>query len=305
MESGELPPAVAKAAIPEPIVSFTPGRRTLPTVHHRQWGNLVLDLIDRQTTSRLFLLWLVMVLLCGVLYWVACLAHHSGWFKNYGLLENGVPIKPDFAGLLSAIYFSFSTATSVGYGDVLPRGIARPIAMIEAVSALLIFGAVVAKFVSRRQDELMREIHRVTFEERLDRVQTNLHMVLSELQALAAMCDEGAPPLLRLSARLESAAMVFSGELRAVHDLLYRPQLEPIEPVLAAILASLAASLRALVEVLSCLPGGFRRSGTLDSTLATLAALADDICSECVPRVYAPSLRSWMDRVQALSREIV
>ena len=78
-------------------------------------------------------------------------------------------------------------ATSVGYGDVVPVGATRVLAIAEAVTGLLVFGAVVAKFVSRRQDTIVREIHRVTFEERLDRVQTNLHLVLSELQAIATM----------------------------------------------------------------------------------------------------------------------
>jgi len=38
-------------------------------------------------------------------------------------------------------------------------------------------------------------------------------------------------------ARVEGAAMIFVGELYAVHDLLYRPQLAPDEAVLEAILA--------------------------------------------------------------------
>lgn len=76
-------------------------------------------------------------------------------------------------------------ATPVGYGDLAPVGIARAVGIAEAVAGLLLFGAVVSKFVSRRQEELVREIHRVTFEERLDRAQTSLHLVLSELQAIA------------------------------------------------------------------------------------------------------------------------
>ena len=62
------------------------------------------------------------------------------------------------------------------------------IAVVEAITALLVFGAVVAKFVSHRQEELVTEIHRVTFEERLDRVEANLHMVISELLAITSMC---------------------------------------------------------------------------------------------------------------------
>jgi hypothetical protein len=38
------------------------------------------------------------------------------------------------------------------------------LSIFEAVTGLLIFGALVAKFVSRRQDELVRDIYNVTFE---------------------------------------------------------------------------------------------------------------------------------------------
>ena len=65
------------------------------------------------------------------------------------------------------------------------------------------FGALVAKFVSRRQDELVRDIYNVTFENRLDRVQTNLHLVLSELQSISTLCDEGVIQPQRVGARLE------------------------------------------------------------------------------------------------------
>ena len=120
---------------------------------------------------------------------------------------------------------------------------ARVAAVGEAVTGLLIFGAVVAKFVSRRQDEVVREIHRVTFDERIDRIQTNFHMLLSELQAIAMMYDDGAATPERINARLESATLVFAAELRTVHYLLYRPAQAPEEPVLAGILASLASAL--------------------------------------------------------------
>ena len=117
-------------------------------------------------------------------------------------------ICPDLHGFASAVYFSFVTATSIGYGDIVPLGGARVIAVAEAIIALLIFGAVVAKFVSHRQEELVSEIHRVTFEERLDRVETNLHTVISEILAITAMCEAKAP-LNRVSIRLESAVILF------------------------------------------------------------------------------------------------
>jgi hypothetical protein len=264
----------------------------------RRWGGVLVDLIERQSTSRLFLMWLGMIAVCSIAYWL------SGLTTHHGLLSGGQRMDVNLRSFGTAVYFSFVTATSVGYGDVVPIGAVRILAITEAVAGLLIFGAVVAKFVSRRQDELVREIHRVTFEERLDRVQTNLHLVLSEMQAIAAMCDDGKSQPERAGARLESVTLVFAGELRAIHDLLYRPQWAPEEAILGAILASLAAALHELREVLACLPATFPRTATLQSTLATLTRVADEICGDCVPHAYAPALRVWMDRVQETARSI-
>jgi rhodanese-related sulfurtransferase len=271
------------------------GRAVVP--QRPSWGNAVLEALERLSTSELFALWLGMVVACAVVYWLA----GAG---GCGLLAGGVPVAATPAGLATALYFSFVTATSVGYGDVLPTGPLRALAVAEAAAGLLAFGAVVAKLVSRRQDELVREIHRVTFEERLDRVQTNLHLVLSELQAIAAHCGSETLRPERLAVRLESAALVFAGELRSIHDLLYRPHRMPEEPLLAAILAGLTAALRALGEVLACLPPTVGRSATLEDARRQMVALASDICGHCVPREPGPALMTWMDRVQEAARQL-
>jgi hypothetical protein len=264
----------------------------------RQWEQAVLAWSDRQSTFQLFLAWLGMVVLCGVVYWLAGLPRH------HGLVAGGVPVDMSLRGLAIALYFSFVTATSVGYGDVVPVGAVRILAIAEAVTELFIFGAVVAKFVSRHQETLVQEIHRVTSEERLDQVQMYLHLVFSELQEIAVMCDEGKVSPKRIGARLESAVLVFAGELRVIHALLYRPQQAPEEAVLGAILANLAASLHELGGLLTCLPADFTRSPTLAEALGTVARLAEEICSECVPLVYAPALTQWMDRIQELAGTI-
>ena len=222
----------------------------------RQWGNAIVDAIDRRSTSQVFLIWLEIILGYAVFYWFATVIGIGD------LRDSGIPVGVGLRGIGAAIYFSFVTATSVGYGDVLPAGLMRAAAITEAVSGLLIFGAVIAKFVSRRQEELVLEIHRVTFEERLDRVQTNLHLVLSEIQTIYAICEEGTDAHPRAAVRLESASLVFAGELRAIHQLLYQPHRVIDESILGAILASLAASLRALSDLLSCLPEGMERSPT-------------------------------------------
>ena len=263
----------------------------------RRFDNSVLDLVHRRSTLQLFLLWMGMILLCGAGYWLGALA------GEHGLVEAGAPVGADLKGFASAIYFSFVTATSVGYGDIVPVGFARVLSVVEAISALLMFGAVIAKFVSRRQDELMSEIHRVTFEERLDRVQTNLHMVITDLLSITEMSEAGAS-LNGISARLDSASIIFQGEMRSIHDLLYQPRLIVEEGVLAAILANLASALTILSELLGRLPANFARSQPLQITLDSLTRLAEEICGDCLPFDYTPRLVFWMDRIQATAKSI-
>ena len=263
----------------------------------RRFDNSVLNLIKNRSALQLFLIWLGMILLSGAGYWLVALV------EKHGLVEAGTPVGTDLRGFGNALYFSFVTATSIGYGDILPVGIARVIAVAEAISALLIFGAVVAKFVSHRQEELVSEIHRLTFEERLDRVQTNLHMVISELLSIIAMCEAQRPPN-RIGTQLESAALIFNGEMRAIHDLLYQRQLVVEERVLAAILANLYSALMVLSELLQCLPATFVRSQVLTIVLDELTRLAGEICGNCVPHEYTPRLMFWMDRIQATAQRI-
>ena len=258
------------------------------------WGRVLVDTFEHATTGNLIALWLLTIVACAVLYWA--LAGTSS-----GLRTRDAMVGRSGHGFLSALYFSFVTATSVGFGDIVPLGIARAVAIAEAVLGLLVFGAVVSKLVSRRQEQVVREIHRLAFDDRLGRVQADLHMVLAELQSVAEMCGRPSIAEAQVRARVDSVSGICVGQLRTIHELLYRPESMPREDVLEGILASLALMLEQLRELLRCFTA---RSPYLDRNLASLSRLADDICSECVPRRYAPDLRNWMDQIQSLARQL-
>ena len=296
----ELEPEPA-AILPRPRLTVSSdgqiGRAPARVLPMRRGEKSMLDLVQQRSALQLFIVWIGMVLLSGTTYWLLALA------GQHGLVEAGSPLGVDFKSFTSALYFSFVTATSVGYGDIVPIGIARAIAVAEAVAALLIFGAVIAKFVSHRQDEMMSEIHRVTFEERLDRVQTNLHTVISELLSITAMCEADAS-LNTIGTRLDSSVIIFLTEMRSIHDLLYQPRLIVEEGVLSSILANLSSALTVLSELLQHLPPAFVRSEPLDVALENLTRLAGEICSNCVPHGYTPRLVFWMDRIQSTAATI-
>ena len=261
------------------------------------WSSF-LDLLASWSLERLVGFWLGMILVFGLVYWVAGIS--MGW----GLQAGNIAVKPDFEGLGTAIYFSFVTALSIGYGDVIPLGALRILAVAEGIAGLLIFGCVISKLVSRRQEELIAEIHRTTFEDRLDRVRTNLHLVFSDLGAVQQLqAEQGALPgqVLR---RLESTVRVFRGELQTVHDILYRSQVVPDEEALESLLANLVICLQSLVELNGSRPGNGGQSDALDRGLNAIGNLAREICGECVPRTYAPQLKESMDQIQELARKI-
>ena len=103
---------------------------------------------------------------------------------------------------------------------------------------------------------------------------------------------------------VEGAALLFQGELRTTHDLLYRPRLMLVEGVLASILAALASALSILSDALACLPPGIPRSNPMEIVLKNVTSLATDICGECVPHQYTPRLIFWMDRIHATAARI-
>ena len=240
--------------------------------------------------------WLAINLALGLVYWLI------SYLPGHGLREQGLPLGHGAAELLEAVYFSFVTGLSIGFGDIVPVGLVRVLAVLQGAACLLIFGVIISKLVSRRQDELIAEIHRIAFEDRLGRVRTNLHLVVKEIQEIAELCRDGSAPSSAVVTRIESAAAIFAGELRAVHDLLYRPQTAPGEDVLESILAHLDGGLREFGSLLACIAPDRRDSAALATNLRTIAGLAEEICGDCVPREHAPDLKLWMDRIQGRAR---
>jgi potassium channel LctB len=258
-----------------------------------------IDALADRSVAQLFNLWLAIVATCGFAYWLLVLVMPRSLSTSAGGVGSGAQ------ALWAALYFSAVTATSVGYGDIVPIGLARVVAIAESMAGLILFGCVVSKFVSRRQEQLIDDIHYIAFEERLGRVRTNLLLVRAELQATARLCEgqEMAPP--EAIARVESAAMVFVGELHAVHDLLFRPQQTPDETVLEGILAGLTSVFREFLELLSCVQARrAERTPALTTSVTVMARVAREICGDCVPREFAPALRTWMDQIQRMAGEV-
>jgi len=270
--------------------AFVSGLRAQP----RSW----IERLANLSYSGLIKRWFTMVGGLGLAYWLLPATHWGA------LRDAGISVEFTLRGLLAALYFSAVTATSVGFGDVVPTGVLRLLAVIEGAAGLLLFGCIVSKLVSARQEMLVEETHRTAFEDRLERVRTNLHLVLAELQTIAITHASEGTTSARALARLESVAMMLSGELRTIHALLYHPRQVPDEHTLEGLLAGLAADLRELADLVAAAPQARERSPLLGATLVKVRTLAGEVCGECVPRQYAPHLKVWMDRIQEYARTL-
>jgi len=289
---------VERGDVPLVVIDSAPARPRLPAAAVGR-GAAALAWVSRRSIGQLLGLWLTINVSCGVLYWLV------SFLPGNGLREPAQPMGHGAAALLEAVYFSFVTGLSIGFGDIVPVGAVRVLAVLQGGLCLLIFGAIISKLVSGRQEELTEEIHRIAFEDRLGRVRTNLHLVVSEIQEIAAQCAEGRATEAGVQTRIESATAIFTGELRTIHDLLYRPQSVPDEDVLESILAHLEGGLREFRHLLSCMNAERREAPALVTNVRVLARLANEICGDCVPREHAPHLKGWMDRIQNHARQLV
>jgi thioredoxin-dependent peroxiredoxin len=242
-----------------------------------------------QSLRLLFGIWLGTSALFALIYWL-----------GVGLVSGGEAVGADLSGLATAFGFSIAAALSSSYGDVSAAGWMRLAVLAETALGLLLFSALISKVLGSRQEQILGEVHRLAFENRLGRVRTNLHLVLSELSEIAGDCSNPAVPPRRLRTRIEGVAMIFAGEMQAVRDLIHGGPGGADGAALEALFACLTAGLEELSDLLTCLPTGQPRSGPLRRSLRRIAQLGADLCGTCSALPASPALQSWMDRVHRL-----
>ncbi len=105
----------------------------------------------------LFELWVTMIFLFAAVYLAITLVPGS-----HGI--QGIENLPIHIQVLDSLYFSAITSTTVGYGDLIPVGIARLFAAIEGFLGFFGVGLLTAKIVSHKQDMVLNHIQKVSFD---------------------------------------------------------------------------------------------------------------------------------------------
>lgn len=125
----------------------------------------------------LFSAWILLVLFFALLYFALSYVH--GAHSLSGLAE----LAP-LHRFGNALYFSVVTATTVGYGDILPLGFSKLLSAIESVSAFFVFGTFTAKILSQRSDIILDELHRFIYNTNTQHVRESLYIIRSDFNMI-------------------------------------------------------------------------------------------------------------------------
>ena len=106
-------------------------------------------LIETPTFRLYFLVFFLTIVLFGLIY--ASLPAHHGWEPQEA---------SDFwSHTWEGLYFSVVTITSLGYGDLQPKGLSRFLAGIEVILGLTLIGLMIAKLTSERVSHFISSIY--------------------------------------------------------------------------------------------------------------------------------------------------
>ena len=102
--------------------------------------------LDKATFPKILAIWFFITLLFGGMYhFLATDSAHLVYSIDHSKVEN----------LTDTIYFSFVAATTTGFGDIVPFGWFKIIAVVQVVIGLLLLAVVTSRLVSIKQDAML------------------------------------------------------------------------------------------------------------------------------------------------------
>lgn len=254
----------------------------------------VVRVVNSLTVRQWVGLWFAMILLCASTYWLGGL---TPW---PGLAQNGKAVRTDWYGFADCLYFSFVTATTVGYGDIVPQAIwARALAATEAMGGMVLVGAVISRLLSSQQEKLLQDTHDLAFNERLGRMQTSLHLLISEFQDLEALHIGGNVDRAKIEMRLSSGGTILLRDLRIVQELLHERSNHVGDASLEFLFVTLSGTLQAYLDALQVLKVDQTRN------IKQLAQVISGICSECMPSEISPELRTLIRQTESFAIQML
>ncbi len=130
---------------------------------------------DKVSYFHILLIWVVVIVLFGYIYFYLQNGNSFLFYNIKGTTINNIR---------DAVYFSFVAATTTGFGDILPNGWFKLIAIVEVVFGLMLLAIVTSKLVSIKQDVILGELYELSFDERINRLRSSLLLFRQNLERM-------------------------------------------------------------------------------------------------------------------------
>jgi hypothetical protein len=137
--------------------------------------------IDRLKFVHILFLWLIVIISFGIIYFYF---QNTQSYLLYNLKQ--APVDK----LADTIYFSFVAATTTGFGDILPVGGFKIVAIFEVIFGMLLLALVTSKLVSIKQDVIIGELYDLSLNEKLNRIRSALLLFRQNLERIMAKIED-------------------------------------------------------------------------------------------------------------------
>ena len=144
--------------------------------------NRITTIFDRLTFFDMFMIWVLIISLFGLSYYFFS---REDSFLFY--TRNNQPV----TNILDALYFSFITATSTGFGDITPHGNFKILTIVEVIFGLSLLATLTSKLVSIKEDAILNEIYEISFNERLSRLRSSFLVFRQNMGRIITKVEEG------------------------------------------------------------------------------------------------------------------
>ncbi len=258
--------------------------------------------VSRVSFLNIFLFWITLIFVLGIVYFLL-----SSYTSNDVIDRDGNPLNSNFSGFTNSLYFSFVTATTIGYGDLIPVGFIKVFAVVEAVLGLLVLGIVISKLVGIKQEAILEQLYEISFEESINELRSSLYLfriesnkVMKDIESNRSSKDEIVE---YISINLASLENSFRGikklMLQPKHEFLLSPDYPSTEILFEGISRSLK-KLLGLVKSLDLIKIDIKMpyiSGNLNSILS----LSKEVC-DLYPKGKAS--KTLLDTITEIKKDI-
>lgn len=260
--------------------------------------------LEKVSVRQIFCIWMATIIISGIAYFLLQMYTPNSLVSLKGDTFTGI------TGLFNAIYFSFITATSTGYGDIVPLGIARLIALGEVVVGLLLFGSLISKFVSAKQELILQEIYDISFDEKINRIRSALYLFRSDANKIIDKIENSTISPRRIS----DLWITFTTLENSMHEIIkvIRPQknhsyIKHIDELnLELLLDSISLSLKKACDLFTILDDKQLnwRNDTLTSILTAIEINLNEIASLLKKKELNKKLLDKLDEMISMTQQL-